>query len=65
LINKALRDIVNLLIYGGAFIGLCAACITALSLEINATEDTYFLYTLLDRGVYSGFVLRASRDRPE
>jgi len=46
LLNKALRDIVNLLIYGGAFIGLCAACITALSLEINAKEDTYFLYTL-------------------
>jgi 4-hydroxybenzoate polyprenyltransferase len=46
LINKALRDIVNLLIYGGAFIGLCAACITALSLEINAKENNYYMYSL-------------------
>jgi 4-hydroxybenzoate polyprenyltransferase len=46
LINKALRDIVNLLIYGGAFIGLCAASITALSLKIDGREDSYFMYTI-------------------
>ncbi len=46
MINKVLRDIVNLLIYGGAFIGLCAACMTALSLEISNKEDIYFMYTL-------------------
>ncbi|HZV44875.1 MAG TPA: hypothetical protein VFF90_10380, partial [Saprospiraceae bacterium] len=46
MINKALRDIVNLLIYGGAFIGLCAACITALSLSINSREDEFFMYSL-------------------
>ena len=46
MINKALRDIVNLLIYGGAFIGLCAACLTALSLRINGKEDSFFMYTL-------------------
>jgi 4-hydroxybenzoate polyprenyltransferase len=46
LIGKALRDIVNLLIYGGAFIGLCAACITALSLSINSREDEFFMYSL-------------------
>lgn len=34
MINKFIRDIVNLLLYGGAFIGLCAACITALTFEL-------------------------------
>jgi len=34
LIDKFLRDIVNLLLYGGAFIGLCAASITALTFEL-------------------------------
>jgi 4-hydroxybenzoate polyprenyltransferase len=46
LINKVLRDIVNLLIYGGAFIGLCAACITSLSLSINSRADEFFMYTI-------------------
>ena len=46
MINRFLRDIVNLLIYGGAYIGICAACITAMSLEIIGKENTHFMYTL-------------------
>jgi 4-hydroxybenzoate polyprenyltransferase len=34
LIDKFIRNIVNLLLYGGAYIGLCAACITALTFEL-------------------------------
>jgi len=46
LINKVLRDFVNLLIYGGAFIGLCAASITALSLNVIGKADAFYVYTL-------------------
>lgn len=44
LINKVLRDVVNLLIYGGFFIGLCASCMTALTLEINGHVDEHLDY---------------------
>ena len=44
MINKFIRDFVNLLIYGGSFIGLCAACITALSLELTGKTDQYLDY---------------------
>ena len=44
MINKFIRDLVNLLIYGGSFIGLCAACITALSLELTGKTDQYLQY---------------------
>ena len=44
MINKFIRDVVNLLIYGGSFIGLCAACITALSLELTGKTDLYLEY---------------------
>ncbi len=44
MINKFIRDLVNLLIYGGSFIGLCAACITALSLELTGKTDQYLDY---------------------
>jgi 4-hydroxybenzoate polyprenyltransferase len=44
LINKVIRDFVNLLLYGGLFIGLCAACITALSLELTGKTDQYLDY---------------------
>ena len=44
MINKLIRDVVNLLIYGGSFIGLCAACITALSLELTGKTDQYLDY---------------------
>lgn len=46
MIDRLLRDIVNLLIYGGFFIALCASCITALSLEIHHHVEEHFLYTL-------------------
>jgi len=46
LINRLLRDFVNLLIYGGTFIGLCAACITALSLELTGKTDQNMRYIL-------------------
>lgn len=44
MINKFLRDVVNLLIYGGSFIGLCAACITALTFELTGKTDQYLQY---------------------
>jgi 4-hydroxybenzoate polyprenyltransferase len=44
LISKIIRDTVNLLIYGGFFIGLCASCITALTLEANGNVDANLGY---------------------
>lgn len=44
---KIVRDTINLLLYGGAFIGLCAACMTALSFEIVGTVQTHMKYILL------------------
>lgn len=45
MIARLLRDIVNLLIYGGFFIGLCAACITALSLELCGKVEHFLMYS--------------------
>ncbi len=42
-----LRDIINLLLYGGAFIGLCASSITALTFELIGGIETQFNYILL------------------
>lgn len=42
-----IRNIVNLLIYGGAFIGLCAACVTALTFELLGIVESHFQYILL------------------
>ncbi|MEO5905180.1 MAG: hypothetical protein ABIQ11_00525 [Saprospiraceae bacterium] len=47
MLNKHIRDIVNLLLYGGAFIGLCAACITALTFELAGRVDDNLSYILL------------------
>lgn len=44
MINKFIRDLVNLLIYGGGFIGLCAACITALSFELTGRVEANLPY---------------------
>ena len=44
MINKFIRDVVNLLIYGGSFIGLCAACITALTFELTGKTDQSLQY---------------------
>jgi 4-hydroxybenzoate polyprenyltransferase len=46
LINKILRDVINLLLYGGGFIGLCAACITALSFELTGRAEENLHYIL-------------------
>jgi len=59
LIDKILRDIINLLLYGGAFIGLCAACITALTFELTGDLGQLQLSYVLLMGVstaalYSG-----------
>lgn len=45
--GKLLRDIVNLLLYGGAFIGLCAAAITSLTFELIGSVDLHLSYVLL------------------
>lgn len=45
--NGRLRDFVNLLIYGSAFIGLCAAAITALTFELIGILPKHFDYVLL------------------
>lgn len=45
--GKFIRDIVNLLIYGGAFIGLCASCITALSFELTGQAEQNLPYIFL------------------
>ena len=47
MIDRFLRDSVNLLIYGGTFIGLCAACITALTFELAGVAAENFQYILL------------------
>jgi 1,4-dihydroxy-2-naphthoate octaprenyltransferase len=47
LTGKFIKDIVNLLIYGGAFIGLCAASITALTFELTGQADQHLPYILL------------------
>lgn len=47
MLNKHIRDIVNLLLYGGAFIGLCAACITALTFELVGRVEDNLPYILL------------------
>jgi 1,4-dihydroxy-2-naphthoate octaprenyltransferase len=47
LIGRLLRDTVNLLIYGGIFIGLCAACITALTFELTGRAEENLQYILL------------------
>ena len=46
MIDKILKDAVNLLIYGGLFIGLCAACITALTFELSgqAFENLQYIF---------------------
>ena len=58
MIDKPLRDIVNLLIYGGFLIGLCAACVTALTLEINGNADAHLRYVvwigIATAGLYCG-----------
>jgi 4-hydroxybenzoate polyprenyltransferase len=48
LINKLIRDIDNFLLYGGAYIGLCAASITGLTFElIGSLGQKQLAYTLL------------------
>lgn len=47
MIDKILKDAVNLLIYGGLFIGLCAACITALTFELSGQAFENLPYILL------------------
>lgn len=42
--GRLLRDTVNLMIYGGSFIGLCAACITALTFEITGRTQQNLTY---------------------
>lgn len=59
MIDRILRDIVNLLLYGGAFIGICAACITALTFElIGDVGQQQLSYVLLigvsTAALYSG-----------
>lgn len=45
--SKLPRDIGNLLIYGGAFTGLCAACITALTFELTGSVLDNLQYVFL------------------
>lgn len=47
MINRFVHDIVNLLLYGGAFIGLCAASITVLTFELTRHAEANFQYILL------------------
>lgn len=47
MIDRFLKDTVNLLIYGGAFIGLCAACITALTFELAGLKEENLRYIFL------------------
>ncbi len=59
MIDKIVRNIVNLLLYGGSFIGLCAACITALTFElIGDIGQIQFSYIVLigtaTAALYSG-----------
>ena len=46
MINKILGDAINLLLYGGTFIGLCAACITAFSFELTGNLSDHLTYVL-------------------
>ena len=45
--GKLIRDIVNLLLYGGAFIGLCAACITGLTFDLLGVPGKHSGYLML------------------
>ncbi|MDZ4747690.1 MAG: UbiA family prenyltransferase [Saprospiraceae bacterium] len=47
MIGRLLKDIINLLIYGGAFIGLCASSITALTFELTGRSEENLPYILL------------------
>lgn len=47
MINKLARHAAHLLLYGGLFIGLCAASITALSFELTGRVDEHLGYILL------------------
>lgn len=47
MINRLARQVAHLLLYGGLFIGLCAACITALSFELTGRVDENLTYILL------------------
>ncbi len=44
MIGKLIRNTINLLLYGGGFIGLGAACMTALSFEIIGTAQLHLNY---------------------
>ena len=55
-----LRDIVNLLLYGGAFIGLCASSITALTFELTGDVESHYPYILLI-GVSTALLYSAHR----
>ncbi len=46
MIGRFIRDTVNLLLYGGTFIGLGAACMTALSFEITGNVQAHLGYIL-------------------
>ncbi len=45
--GKFIRELVNLLLYGGAFIGLCASSITAFTFELTGDVMIHFPYILL------------------
>lgn len=45
--GKLVYDIVNLLLYGSAFIGLCASSVTALTLELTDSVEQHFQYIVL------------------
>ncbi len=47
MIDKLIRDTANLLVYGGVFIGLCAACITALTFEMAGRALENLSYCIL------------------
>lgn len=46
MISRFLRNSIDLLLYGGTFIGLGAACMTALSFEIIGTVQSHLNYIL-------------------
>jgi 4-hydroxybenzoate polyprenyltransferase len=45
--DKIIRDIVNLLLHGGAFIGLCASSMAALTFELTGSVENNLSYILL------------------
>lgn len=47
LTDRFIRDIVNLFLYGGAFIGLCASSLTALTFEVVSDVSLQFPYISL------------------